>query len=405
MFRFLTAGESHGKALVVVIDGMPSGLEISSETISSELSRRRLGFGRGPRMRFEKDEVEIISGVRFGRTLGSPISIQIRNTEWSKWEKEMSVSKGSSGKLLTEPRPGHADLPGMIKYGFSDARDVLERASARETAARVAAGAVAKKLLEHLDIYIVSHVIQIGNVKLNSDYLKPTIKDLDRVDDSQVRCLDPEIEEMMISEIKAAAKDGDSLGGSVEVIAYGVPIGLGSHVHYDRKLDGLLAQALMSIQAVKAVEIGLGKNLGSMRGSKAHDEISWDAKKKKYSRPTDRAGGIEGGISNGEPISAIVTMKPLATLNRPVIKTVDINTKQTKVSFKERTDVVAVPALGVVSETMMALVLAKVAVEKFGGDSLAEFIRNHKGFLKNLHSTPSSTEIMYGSDLNYKSNI
>jgi chorismate synthase len=288
----------------------------------------------------------------------------------------------------------------MQKYGFSDARDILERASARETAARVAAGAIAKKLVSSIGIEILSHVISIGSVGLDRDLgdlsIKPKIEDLKAIDASQVRCFDADLEKSMIAEIKAAAKAGDSLGGSVEVIAYGVPVGLGSHVHYDRKLDGLLAQAFMSIQAVKAVEIGMGASLGYMRGSAAHDEIHWKAKTKAYERPTVRAGGIEGGISTGGPITAIVTMKPLATLNRPSIKTVDTVTKESKFSFKERTDVVAVPALGVVSETMMAVVLAATATEKFGGDSLHEFVTNFKNYKKNLNSAPSSVDAIFG---------
>ncbi len=385
---------------MVIVEGMPSGVELSVEDISDELARRRLGFGRGPRMRFEKDQVSILSGVRFGRTLGSPIAVEIANTEWPKWQEEMSVGRGKSSKELTQPRPGHADLAGMQKYGFSDARDILERASARETAARVAAGAIAKKLVSSIGIEILSHVISIGSVGLDRDLgdlsIKPKIEDLKAIDASQVRCFDADLEKSMIAEIKAAAKAGDSLGGSVEVIAYGVPVGLGSHVHYDRKLDGLLAQAFMSIQAVKAVEIGMGASLGYMRGSAAHDEIHWKAKTKAYERPTVRAGGIEGGISTGGPITAIVTMKPLATLNRPSIKTVDTVTKESKFSFKERTDVVAVPALGVVSETMMAVVLAATATEKFGGDSLHEFVTNFKNYKKNLNSAPSSVDAIFG---------
>lgn len=400
LFRFLTAGESHGKALAVIVEGMPAGVELSEDDIAQELARRRLGFGRGPRMRFEKDEISILSGVRFGRTLGSPIAVEIANTEWPKWEQEMSIAKGISSKELTQPRPGHADLAGMQKYGFSDARDVLERASARETAARVVAGAIAKKLISNIGIQIISHVISIGSVVTAKDLGelkdKPKFKDLEKIDASEVRCFDPELAEAMVAEIKAASKVGDSLGGSVEVIAYGVPVGLGSHVHYDRKLDGLLAQAFMSIQAVKAVEIGMGSTLGSLRGSVAHDEIHWESSTKTYARPTVRAGGIEGGISAGGPITAIVTMKPLATLNRPSIKTVDVITKESKYSFKERTDVVAVPALGVVSETMMAIVLADMALEKFGGDSLNEFTVNFKNYKKHLNSTPSSVEAMFG---------
>ncbi|HEX6393936.1 MAG TPA: chorismate synthase [Acidimicrobiales bacterium] len=383
MLRFLTAGESHGQGLVVILEGLPAGLQITTEQIQDELARRRLGFGRGPRMRFEQDQLTLIGGIRHGRTLGSPVAIEIGNTEWPKWEQEMSPAPGRTDKPLTQPRPGHADLPGMQKYGFDDARDVLERASARETAARVAAGAVAKAFLRELGVEVVSHVVQMGPV-VSKSAKRPLPQDLSSVDESQVRCFDPEAEEAMISEIKAAAKVGDSLGGVVEVIAYGVPVGLGSHVHWDRKLDGLLAQALLSIQAVKGVEIGDAMDVAGRRGSEAHDAIGWDAPAGEYRRGTNRSGGIEGGMTNGEPIVARVAMKPLATLNRPVLKTVDVDTKEETVSFKERTDVTAVPAMGVVAETMMSLVLAGEALRKFGGDSMPEVLRNHESYLDHL---------------------
>ena len=383
MLRFLTAGESHGQGLVVILEGLPAGLQITAEQIQDELARRRLGFGRGPRMRFEQDRSTLIGGVRHGRTLGSPVAIEIANTEWPKWEQEMSPAPGRTEKPLTQPRPGHADLPGMQKYGFADARDVLERASARETAARVAAGAVAKAFLNELGIEVLSHVVQIGPVVSKSDR-RPLPEDLPKVDDSEVRCFDREAEDAMISEIKAASKVGDSLGGVVEVIGYRVPVGLGSYVHWDRKLDGLLGQALMSIQAVKGVEIGDASDVAGRRGSEAHDAIGWDAAAGDYSRETNRSGGIEGGMSNGEPIVARVAMKPLATLNRPVLKTVDVGTKEETVSFKERTDVTAVPAMGVVAETMMSLVLAGEALRKFGGDSMAEVLRNQASYVEQL---------------------
>jgi chorismate synthase len=389
MLRYLTAGESHGRALVVILEGLPAGLSVTIDEIQGELSRRRLGYGRGPRMRFEADEVTLLGGIRHGRTLGSPVAIEIGNTEWPKWEEEMSPHPGAPERTLTAPRPGHADLAGMQKYGFDDARDVLERASARETAARVAAGCLAKALLAEIGVSIVSHVIALGNVRAESDD-RPGPTDLETVDASPVRCFDPVAEARMVAAIKAAAKDGDSLGGVVEVLAYGVPVGLGSHVHWDRKLDGLLAQALMSIQAVKAVEIGEGSDMSSRRGSEAHDAIEWDAENELYSRSTTRAGGIEGGISNGGPVVARVSMKPLATLNRPVLGTVDVVTKESKVSFKERTDVTAVPAMGVVAETMLALVLAAEALRKFGGDSVAEMVRNHASYLVCLEETPSA---------------
>ncbi len=392
MLRYLTAGESHGPALVVVVEGLPARLPITIETIADELARRRLGYGRGPRMRFERDDVEFLSGVRHGRTLGSPISILIRNTEWPKWVEEMSPAPGATAKPLHQPRPGHADLAGMQKYGFDDARDVLERASARETAARVAAGTLAKALLSHLGVSVLSHVIQIGSARaagFSGDTPSPGLRrpmpaDLEAVDASEVRCFDPASEAAMITEIKEAAKAGDSLGGVVEVLAYGVPPGLGSHVHWDRKIDGLLAQALMSIQAMKGVEIGDGFEVAGRRGSDAHDEILWEPESGTYPRASDRAGGTEGGMTTGALLVARVAMKPLASLNRPVLRTVDTETKEGTVSFKERTDVTAVPAAGVVAETMVALVLAGEALRKFGGDSLPELLRNHQGYLDQL---------------------
>ncbi len=383
MLRYLTAGESHGQALVVVVEGLPALLPITIEAVSDELARRRLGYGRGPRMRFERDDVEFLSGVRHGRTLGSPVSILIRNTEWPKWVEEMSPAPGATAKPLRQPRPGHADLAGMQKYGFDDARDVLERASARETAARVAAGALAKALLSHLEVSVLSHVIQIGAARASTER-RPTAADLEAVDASEVRCFDPASEQAMITEIKEAAKAGDSLGGVVEVLAYGVPPGLGSHVHWDRKIDALLAQALMSIQAMKGVEIRDGFEVAGRRGSDAHDEILWDAGSGTYPRASDRAGGTEGGMTTGALLVARVAMKPLASLNRPVLRTVDTETKEETVSFKERTDVTAVPAAGVVAETMVSLVLAGEALRKFGGDSLPELLRNHRGYLDQL---------------------
>jgi chorismate synthase len=383
VLRYLTAGESHGQALVVIVEGLPARLPITIEQIADELARRRLGYGRGPRMRFERDDVEFLAGVRHGRTLGSPVSILIRNTEWPKWVEEMSPAPGATAKPLRQPRPGHADLAGMQKYGFDDARDVLERASARETAARVAAGTLAKALLAQLGISVLSHVIQIGSARASTEH-RPTPADLEAVDASEVRCFDPTSEEAMIAEIKAAAKAGDSLGGVVEVLAYGVPPGIGSHVHWDRKIDGLLAQALMSIQAMKAVEIGEGFDVAGRRGSDAHDEILWDAEAGTYLRASDRAGGTEGGMTTGALLVARVAMKPLASLNRPVLRTVDTETKDETVSFKERTDVTAVPAAGVVAETMVSLVLANEVLRKFGGDSLPELLRNHQGYLDQL---------------------
>ncbi|MEO6570365.1 MAG: chorismate synthase [Ilumatobacteraceae bacterium] len=387
MLRFLTAGESHGQAIVAVVEGLPAGLEITVEEIQCEMARRRLGYGRGPRQKFEQDDLTLIGGVRHGRTLGSPVVIEIKNSEWfrsDKWHDEMSPAPGATKDPLTQVRPGHADLAGMQKYGFTDARDVLERASARETAARVAAGALAKKLLSHLGVEIISHVIQMGSARVAPGAARPTPADLATVDASEVRCFDPAGTDAMVAEIKAAAKDGDSLGGVVEVLGFGLPVGLGSHVHWDRKLDALLAQSLMSIQAVKGVEIGDGFEVAGRRGSAAHDAIRWDADTNAYTRLSTLAGGVEGGMTNGELLVARAAMKPLATLNRPTLETVDTATKESGVSFKERTDVTAVPAMGVVAETMVALVLAREAQRKFGGDSVREFVRNADSFRATL---------------------
>lgn len=401
MLRYLTAGESHGRALVVILEGVPAGLLVTAEDVQRGLARRRLGFGRGPRMRFEVDDVSLLGGVRHGRTLGSPIAIEIANTEWPKWEEEMSPAPGLPSKVLTQPRPGHADLAGMLKYGLDDARDVLERASARETAARVAAGTVAKLLLGQIGVDVLSHIVQMGKARAHAESL-PRMTDLAAIDESPVRCFDPKAEKRMVAAVRAAAKAGDSLGGVAEVIAFGVPVGLGSHVHWDRRLDALLAQALMSIQAIKAVEIGEGADVAAMLGSEAHDAIriadpatgsdadASAAKSGGYVRDTHRAGGIEGGMSTGAPIVTRLSMKPLASLNRPTLGTVDVVTKESTVSFKERTDVTAVPAMGVVAETMTALVLASEALRKFGGDSVDEFVRNHAGYVAQLGQTPSA---------------
>ena len=383
MLRFLTAGESHGRSLGVIVEGLPAGLGVTAEDISAELARRRLGYGRGPRQRFERDELTLVGGVRHGRTLGGPVLIEIPNPEWPRWEQEMSPAPGEPSKRLTAPRPGHADLAAMQKYGFDDARDALERASARETAARVAAGALAKLLLRELGVDVLSHVVAMGGVAAPAG-TRPGPGDRETVDSSPVRCFDPGASEAMVTAIKAAAKQGDSVGGIVEVVANGVPVGLGSHVHWDRKLDALLAFSLMSIQAVKAVEIGDGWEVAGRLGSQAHDPISWDAEAGTYRRASAHAGGIEGGISTGEPLIARVAMKPLSTLNRPVLRTVDVETKEETVSFKERTDVTAVPAMGVVAEAMAALVLASEALRKFGGDSVDELRRNHAAYVASL---------------------
>lgn len=386
MLRYLTAGESHGQALVVIVEGLPSNLPVVAADIADELARRRLGFGRGPRQKFEQDEIELIGGIRHGRTLGSPVSVLIKNSEWSRsdvWHEEMSPHPGVTKKPLTQPRPGHADLVGMQKYDFVDARDVLERASARETSARVVAGALAKLLLKQIGVDIVSHVIGLG-AATNDSPDRPGPNDTPRIDESPVRCFNKAAEQNMIAEIEAAAKDGDSLGGIVEVLTYGLPVGLGSHVHWDRKIDGMLAASIMSIQAVKGVEIGDGFSGAARRGSEAHDAISWDEASGSYRRETSKAGGTEGGMTTGEVLVVRAAMKPLSTLNRPTLKTVDVMSKQETVSFKERTDVTAVPAMGVVAETMVALVLAAEAQRKFGGDSITEFVRNARAFAESL---------------------
>ena len=386
MLRYLTAGESHGQALVVIVEGLPAGLKVTVDDIQGELARRRLGYGRGPRQRFEQDELTLVGGVRHGRTLGSPVAIEIKNSEWfrsDKWHAEMSPAPGVTGDPLTQVRPGHADLVGMQKYGFTDARDVLERASARETAARVAAGALAKLLLAEIGVSVLSHVIQMGSAR-STNGRRPTPADLAAVDADEVRCFDPAASAAMVDQVKAAAKDGDSLGGIVEVLGYGVPVGLGSHVHWDRKIDAALAQAVMSIQAVKGVEIGDGFEVAGRRGSVAHDAIAWDPDAGDYRRESTLAGGTEGGMTTGELLVVRAAMKPLATLNRPTLKTVDVVTKESTVSFKERTDVTAVPAAGVVAETMVALVLAAEAQRKYGGDSIAEFARNAASFAATL---------------------
>jgi len=371
MLRFLTSGESHGPGLVATVEGLPAGLTVTKEGIGDELARRRLGFGRGPRMRLERDELEILGGVRFAKTLGSPVTVLIRNSEWEKkWKSDMSPEAGTTSKRETKPRPGHADLVGMQKYDTHDARDILERASARETAARTIVGYLAKQLLAEAGISVMSHVVAIGSVSVSSDVL-PGPADLSAIDASEVRVFDSESEAAMIAEIKTAKADRDTLGGVVEVLVHGLPSGLGSHVHWDRKLDGLLAGALMSIQAIKAVEIGDGLTQASSRGSAAHDEII--SEEKSFSRRTNRAGGLEGGMSTGEVLRIKAAMKPIATLMR-ALETVDVDTRETAAAFRERSDVCAVPAAGVVAEQMVAFVIANEFVRKFGGDTVADVI-------------------------------
>ncbi|MBE1488957.1 chorismate synthase [Plantactinospora soyae] len=389
MLRWLTAGESHGPALVALLEGLPAGVEVTSEEIVRELGRRRLGYGRGARMAFERDEVEIIGGLRHGVTLGSPVAVRVGNSEWPKWRTVMSADPVDPVELagqarnapLTRPRPGHADLAGMQKYGHTDARPILERASARETAARVAVGTVARALLRQaFGIEIVSHVVELGSVAAKPG-LQPRPEDAERLDADPLRCLDPEASARMVAEVDAAKSDADTLGGIVEVLAYGVPPGLGSHVQWDRKLDARLAAALMSIQAIKGVEIGDAWQQARSRGSMAHDEIVPTATGVR--RVTDRAGGLEGGISTGEPLRVRAAMKPISSLNR-ALSTVDVSTGEPATAINQRSDVCAVPAAAVVAETMVGLVLAEAAMEKFGGDSVAEIRRNLAGYLDNL---------------------
>jgi chorismate synthase len=388
VLRWITAGESHGRALVAVVEGMVAGVSVTTEDIAGELKRRRLGYGRGARMKFEADEVTVLAGVRHGLTLGGPIAIEIGNSEWPKWETVMSADPVEAADLdvarnapLTRPRPGHADYAGMLKYGFDDARPVLERASARETAARVAAGTVARAFLrEALGVEVLSHVISIGASK-PYDGPPPQPGDRDAIDDSPVRAYDKDAEEAMIAEIEAAKKDGDTLGGIVEVVVEGLPIGLGSFTSGENKLDSQLAAAVMGIQAIKGVEIGDGFETARRRGTVAHDEI--------YPGPggvmrsTNRAGGLEGGMTNGQPLRVRAAMKPISTVPR-ALATVDMATGDEAVAIHQRSDVCAVPAAGVVVETMVALVVARAALEKFGGDSLAETRANVDNYLRGI---------------------
>ncbi|ADG79221.1 Chorismate synthase OS=Tsukamurella paurometabola (strain ATCC 8368 / DSM / CCUG 35730 / CIP 100753 / JCM 10117 / KCTC 9821 / NBRC 16120 / NCIMB 702349/ NCTC 13040) OX=521096 GN=aroC PE=3 SV=1 [Tsukamurella paurometabola] len=377
VLRWITAGESHGPALVALVEGMVAGVEVTSSDIGAQLARRRLGYGRGARMKFEADKVTILGGVRHGVTLAGPIAIEIGNTEWPKWEQVMSADPVDPAELdgvarnapLTRPRPGHADYSGMLKYGFDDARPVLERASARETAARVAAGTVARNFLRQaLGAEVISHVISIG---ASEPYAGPTpsAADLERIDASPVRAFDEAAEQSMIAEIEAAKKDGDTLGGVVEVVVTGLPVGIGSVTSGDTRLDARLAGALMGIQAIKGVEVGDGFETARRRGSAAHDEILPD--KGGVLRSTNRAGGIEGGMTNGEELRVRAAMKPISTVPR-ALRTVDMQTGTEAVAIHQRSDVCAVPAAGVVAEAMVALVVAQAALEKFGGDSLAE---------------------------------
>ena len=389
MLRWLTAGESHGPSLVAILEGLPAHVEVTTDDISDSLARRRLGYGRGARMKFEADEVRIIGGVRHGRSQGGPVAIEVGNTEWPKWEQVMAadpidpeVLEGLARNApLTRPRPGHADLVGMQKYDFADARPILERASARETAARVALGRVASNFLEQsVGARVVSHVIEIGGVRA-PDGLWPDPDDVARLDADPVRCLDPDTSKLMVERIDQAHKDGDTLGGVVEVAVHGLPPGLGSHVHWDRRLDARLAGALMGIQAIKGVEVGDGFALAASPGSMAHDEIV--PTDEGLRRVSGRSGGTEGGMTTGEVLRVRAGMKPIATVPR-ALRTVDVATGEETVAHHQRSDVCAVPAAGIVAEAMVALVLAEAVVEKFGGDSVQETRRNAESYLDTL---------------------
>ena len=388
MLRWLTAGESHGPELIAIMEGLPAGVPVSLDDIRADLARRKLGYGRGARMKFEEDELTISGGVRFGETMGSPVAIRIGNTEWPRWVDVMSASpvdrdtlpKGRGAKL-TRPRPGHADLVGMQKYGFDEARNVLERASARETAARVALGAVARKFLGELGITLVSHTLAIGPVRVPEGAQLPTPTDVETLDADLVRCFDPATSADMVALIDGAQKDGDTLGGVVEVLAYGVPPGLGSYVHWDRRLDSQLAAALMGIQAIKGVEVGDGFLTTTRPGSQAHDELVTDGSL--ISRLSDKAGGTEGGMSTGTVLRVRAGMKPIATVPH-ALRTVDVATGAAAEAHHQRSDVCAVPASGVVAEAMVALVLANSVIEKFGGDSVGETARNLESYLAHI---------------------
>lgn len=397
MIHFTTAGESHGRALIAIVEGIPAGLSLLAEDINAELRRRQMGYGRGARMKIESDQVDIISGVRAGETLGSPIALQIVNRDWDNWTDVMAPEPDADGaprrRQLLRPRPGHADMVGLLKYDRQDARDVLERASARETAARVAAGAVCKKLIGEFGMRIGSHVVELGTVRASApDPLPANLNDV--ADDSPTRCLDRAATEAMVQAIDRAQKSGDTLGGIAEVVATGVVVGLGSHVSWDRKLDGRLARALMSIPGVKGVEIGLGFESGRRLGSEVHDEIvrggggggggpDSEGVGGGVARRTNRAGGLEGGITTGEPLVCRVAKKPISTLRRP-LKTVDVRTGDAAQAQSERSDVTAVPAMAVIAEGMVALELARAAVEKFGGDSMGDTLTSYQAYLARL---------------------
>ena len=382
MLRFLTAGESHGPGLVTIVEGVPAGLTVTREGLGAELARRRLGYGRGARMKIEQDKLEIMGGIRHGRTLGSPVAVIIRNTEWPRWKEEMSPDPGTPKRPMTTPRPGHADLVGMLKYDTKDARNILERASARETAARTIAGYLAKQLLGSIGVTVLSHIVAIGRAISPSERL-PTIEDLPSIDSSEVRAFGSEAEAAMIAEIERAKAERDTLGGVMEVLVYGLPPGVGSYVQWDRRMDARLGEALMSIQAMKAVEVGDGLESSRRRGSEAHDHIYYSDGE--FYRNTDRAGGTEGGMTTGQPLRVRVAMKPLSTVMRP-LPTVNVVTKEPEVAFRERSDVCAVPAAGVVAEQMVAIVVTQELQRKFGGDTVDDFVVNVTSYRARLRA-------------------
>lgn len=389
MLRWLTAGESHGQELIAVLEGLPAGVPVTTDDVQSALARRRLGYGRGARMKFEKDEVTLSGGIRHGLSMGGPVAISIANTEWPKWQDVMSADPvdesaltGARAEALTRPRPGHADFTGMQKYNVLDSRPILERASARETAARVALGQVASNFLSELGIHLVTHTVAIGSVDGGRDLPRPSYRDVEKLDEDELRCFDAELSKRMVDEVEGAHKDGDTLGGVVETLVYGMPPGLGSFVHWDRRLDSQLAAAIMGIQAIKGVEIGDGFETAKRRGSAAHDELERDASGVTH-RLTDRAGGIEGGMSNGEVLVVRAAMKPISTVPR-ALATIDVATGEAAKAHHQRSDVCAVPAAGVVAEAMVALVVANSVLEKFGGDSVSETKRNLAGYLANI---------------------
>ncbi|MCB4207579.1 chorismate synthase [Arthrobacter sp. UM1] len=402
MVRWLTAGESHGEALVGILEGFPAGIEVTRADVQAALARRRLGYGRGARMKFEQDEVRLIGGVRHGRTLGGPVAVEVANTEWPKWEQVMSADPVDAEVLegkarnapLTRPRPGHADFTGMQKYGFDEARPILERASARETATRVALGTVAAGLLRQLGVTLVSHTVQIRDVAVPDSAPLPRAADVEALDADPLRCFDEETSRAMVEAVDEAHRSGETLGGVVEVLAYGLPPGLGSHVHWDRRLDSRLAGALMGIQAIKGVELGDGFETAARPGSEAHDEIVRPAPGQPVTRAANRAGGVEGGMSTGDVLRVRAAMKPIATVPK-ALRTVDTSTGEDATAHHQRSDVCAVPAAGVVAEAMTALVLAEAVLEKFGGDSVEETRRNLESYLESipemLRSAPRET--------------